>query len=165
MFEVERSRGCLDILGWTRIFSNVFTIAQFSSGPSPTICPRNRMTIRASLLVDLLKTFPHDATVRGFEDGLLVMNADRTGRVVMLNDHLHVPATTENPPEGQDSNMTIGMNALTVKQTLVVRCPTCGANRKKPCELATGKRRTQSHRERHWAASDKRLCDELATRP
>jgi len=60
--------------------------------------------------------------------------------------------------------MTIGTNALTLQQTLVVPCPTCGAKRKKPCELSSGKRRTQSHRERHWAASDKRLCDE-ASRP
>jgi hypothetical protein len=29
MFEVERSRGCLNILGWTRIFSNVFTSSVF----------------------------------------------------------------------------------------------------------------------------------------
>jgi hypothetical protein len=114
--------------------------------------------IRASLLIDLLKTFPHDATVVGFEDGLSVMNADGTGKVVMLNDHRN----GGNPTEGQDSNMTIGTNALSLKQILVVPCPTCGAKRNKPCELATGKRRTQSHRERHWTASDKLLCDEAS---
>jgi hypothetical protein len=98
MFDIERSRGCPGlILGWTRRFSDVSTIAQLSSSASGKISPRNRVMIRASLLVDLLKTFPHDATVCGFEDGLSVMNADGTGRVVMLNDHLHVPATAEIP--------------------------------------------------------------------
>jgi hypothetical protein len=35
--------------------------------------------------------------------------------------------------------MTIDTNALTLKQTLVVPCATCGAKRNKPCELASGK--------------------------
>jgi hypothetical protein len=56
------------------------------------------VTIRASLLIDLLKTFPHDAAVRGFEDGLTVMNAVGTGEVVILNDRLHVSATAETVP-------------------------------------------------------------------
>jgi hypothetical protein len=68
----------------------VFTIAQFIFRPT-----WNPVTIRTALLIDLLKTFPHDATVRGFEDGLSVTNADGTGQVVMLNDHIHVPATAE----------------------------------------------------------------------
>jgi hypothetical protein len=43
--------------------------------------------IRTNLLVDLLKTFPDDAIVRGFEGGLTLMNADGTGQVVILHDH------------------------------------------------------------------------------
>jgi len=49
---------------------------------------------------------------------------------------------------------------LARKQILAVRCITCGADKNKPCELASGKRRTNPHRERQWAAADKRLYDE-----
>ena len=52
--------------------------------------------------------------------------------------------------------------ALTTKQILIVPCPTCGAKRNKPCELASGRRRTEAHRERRWVASDKLLFDEAA---
>jgi hypothetical protein len=45
------------------------------------------------------------------------------------------------------------------KRMLAVTCPTCGAEKNKPCELASGKRRTDPHRERQWAASDKRIID------
>jgi hypothetical protein len=49
---------------------------------------------------------------------------------------------------------------LSAHEILVVPCPTCGADRKMPCKPTSGQRRIQAHRERQWAASDKRLCDE-----
>jgi hypothetical protein len=50
------------------------------------------MTIRANVLIELLRTFPIDATVHGFENGLTVKNPDGTGEVVMLNDMFGIPA-------------------------------------------------------------------------
>ena len=44
------------------------------------------MVIRANVLMDLLKTFPPDAIIRGFEDGISVRNADGAGEVLVLND-------------------------------------------------------------------------------
>lgn len=49
---------------------------------------------------------------------------------------------------------------LSAHEILVVPCPTCGADKNMPCKPASGQRRIQAHRERQWAASDKRLCDE-----
>ena len=54
----------------------------------------NPMTIQTNSLTELLKIFAADATVRGFEGGLTVKNADGSGEVVMLNDNLRVPSTT-----------------------------------------------------------------------
>jgi hypothetical protein len=56
------------------------------------------MAIRTNLLIELLKTFPADAIVRGFGDGLTVTNADGTGEVVLLNDGFGVPAKTTQSP-------------------------------------------------------------------
>jgi len=55
------------------------------------------MTIRAESLGELLKIFPADAIVRGFADGLAIMNADGTGEVLVLNDGvgLSAKATSE----------------------------------------------------------------------
>jgi hypothetical protein len=52
------------------------------------------MAIRTNLLIELLQSFPADAIVRGFADGLTVTNADGTGGVVLLNDGFGVPAKT-----------------------------------------------------------------------
>lgn len=41
------------------------------------------------------------------------------------------------------------------KQALLVRCPTCGAKPGEKCELSTGLPRTDPHRDRRLAASDK----------
>jgi len=41
------------------------------------------------------------------------------------------------------------------KQPLEVRCPTCGAKPGEKCELGTGQPRTEPHRERRVAASEK----------
>jgi len=41
------------------------------------------------------------------------------------------------------------------KQALSVRCPTCGARAGEKCELSTGLPRTDPHRDRRLAASDK----------
>jgi hypothetical protein len=51
------------------------------------------MTIQTKSLAELLKVFPADATVRGFENGLAVKDADGSGEVVMLNDSFYVPST------------------------------------------------------------------------
>ncbi len=53
---------------------------------------------------------------------------------------------------------------LSAHEILVVPCPTCGADRNTPCKLVSGQRRTQAHRERRWAASDKRVSDEANQR-
>jgi hypothetical protein len=57
--------------------------------------------------------------------------------------------------------MTKTNRVLSAHEILVVPCPTCGADTNTPCKLISGLRRTQVHRERQWAASDKRLCDEV----
>jgi hypothetical protein len=43
---------------------------------------------------------------------------------------------------------------LTVKQILSVPCPTCGAATEKACELHTGARRTEPHRDRKLSAAE-----------
>ena len=44
---------------------------------------------------------------------------------------------------------------VTEKQALAVRCPTCGAKPGEKCELNTGQPRTEPHRNRRLAASEK----------
>jgi hypothetical protein len=44
---------------------------------------------------------------------------------------------------------------VTEKQALLVRCPTCGAKAGERCELSAGLPRTEPHRDRRPAASDK----------
>jgi hypothetical protein len=44
---------------------------------------------------------------------------------------------------------------VTQKQTQAVRCPTCGAKPGERCELTTGQPRTEPHRDRRLAASEK----------
>ena len=41
------------------------------------------------------------------------------------------------------------------EKVLAVRCPTCGARPGEKCELGTGQPRTEPHRDRRLAASDK----------
>jgi hypothetical protein len=41
------------------------------------------------------------------------------------------------------------------KQALSVRCPTCGAKPGEKCELSTGLPRTEPHRDRRLAGSEK----------
>ena len=43
---------------------------------------------------------------------------------------------------------------LTLKQILSVPCPTCGAATQKACELHTGARRTEPHRDRKLSAAE-----------
>jgi hypothetical protein len=42
-----------------------------------------------------------------------------------------------------------------LKLALAVRCPTCGAKPGEKCELSTGLPRTELHRDRRLAGSDK----------
>jgi len=73
----------------------VVNIAQTWSNPMWHTPPGGAlMSIRTSTLIEFLKTFPDNATVRGFEDGLSVKNADGTGEVVMLNEMFRIPAKT-----------------------------------------------------------------------
>ena len=48
------------------------------------------MPISGSALRNLLTTFPDNARVLGFADGLIVMTPDATGKVVILNAPLCV---------------------------------------------------------------------------
>jgi ribosomal protein L11 len=43
---------------------------------------------------------------------------------------------------------------LTWKQTFSVPCPTCGAGIKEACQLDTGAKRTEPHRERKLSAAE-----------
>ena len=43
---------------------------------------------------------------------------------------------------------------LTLKQMFSVPCPTCGAAIKEPCELNSGTRRTEPHRDRKLSAAE-----------
>ena len=43
---------------------------------------------------------------------------------------------------------------LTLKQILSVPCPTCGAATEEACELHTGARRTEPHRDRKLSAAE-----------
>jgi hypothetical protein len=49
------------------------------------------MAISNSALRNLLTTFPDNARVLGFAEGLLVMNPDAAGKLVILNTPLCVP--------------------------------------------------------------------------
>jgi hypothetical protein len=50
------------------------------------------MAIPASTLIEFLRTFPENAIVRVFENGLSIKNADGTGEVVLLHDTFRIPA-------------------------------------------------------------------------
>jgi hypothetical protein len=49
------------------------------------------MAISGSALRNLLKTFPDNAKVLGFAEGLIVMTSDTEGKLVILNAPLCVP--------------------------------------------------------------------------
>jgi hypothetical protein len=71
------------------------------------------MTIQTNSLAELLKIFPADATVRGFEEGLTVKNADGSGEVVVLNDNLPVADAAEtNRSHPAHPNGTLPQDAL-----------------------------------------------------
>jgi len=44
---------------------------------------------------------------------------------------------------------------VTQQEALAVQCPTCGAKPGEKCELSTGQPRTEPHRDRRLAASEK----------
>jgi hypothetical protein len=54
----------------------------------------------------------------------------------------------------------VGMN-VTEKETLAVRCPTCGAKPGEKCELSTGLPRTDPHRDRRLAALENESCQTI----
>jgi hypothetical protein len=45
------------------------------------------MTIQINSLTELLTIFSADSTVQGFEEGVIVKNADGSGEVIMMNVH------------------------------------------------------------------------------
>jgi hypothetical protein len=52
------------------------------------------MAIRNNALIKLLKQFPDDATVCGFEEGITITSADKKGELVLLNDTFKLPRKT-----------------------------------------------------------------------
>ena len=50
--------------------------------------------------------------------------------------------------------MVVKTKELTPKQILSVPCPTCGAAIEEACELHTGARRTEPHRDRKLSAAE-----------
>jgi hypothetical protein len=70
-------------------------MTQSSSGSIGIMDFGEPMTIQTNLLTELLKIFPGNATVRGFEEGLTVKNADGSGEVIMMNDNYPVSHATE----------------------------------------------------------------------
>jgi hypothetical protein len=46
------------------------------------------MAIKTNELTKLLTIFPEDAIVDSSKDGITVTNADGSGRVMLLNDHI-----------------------------------------------------------------------------
>jgi hypothetical protein len=49
-------------------------------------------------------------------------------------------------------SVAVKSKELTLKQTLAVPCPTCGAATKEACELQTGALRSEPHRDRKLSA-------------
>jgi hypothetical protein len=58
------------------------------------------MTIRADELTELLKGFPADATVKGYNNGITIANSDGAGEVVLMNGTTHTPDKTVSPAFG-----------------------------------------------------------------
>jgi hypothetical protein len=46
------------------------------------------MSLHTKFLIELFQTFPEDAIVRGFAEGLAVTNADGSGELAMLDDNV-----------------------------------------------------------------------------
>jgi hypothetical protein len=46
------------------------------------------MSLHTKFLIELFQTLPEDAVVRGFAEGLAVTNADGSGELAMLDDHV-----------------------------------------------------------------------------
>jgi hypothetical protein len=62
---------------------------------------------------------------------------------------------TEQSPKAEPcTNEFVKAKELTLKQVFSVPCPTCGASIKEPCELNSGARRTEPHRDRKLSAAD-----------
>jgi hypothetical protein len=55
---------------------------------------------------------------------------------------------------GRYNYVTMKAKELTLEQIFAVPCPTCGAAVKEACELQTGARRTEPHRDRKLAAAE-----------
>jgi hypothetical protein len=69
------------------------------------------MTIQINSLTELLKIFSADSTVQGFEEGVIVKNADGSGEVIMMNDNFPVPdaaETNRNQPTPRDGTTLQG---------------------------------------------------------
>lgn len=64
-------------------------------------------------------------------------------------------STIEHFPYAVESHyLAMKTKELTLKQILSVTCPTCAAAIAEPCELHTGARRTEPHRDRKLSAAD-----------
>ena len=51
-------------------------------------------------------------------------------------------------------SVAVKSKELTLKQTLSVPCPTCGASTEEACELHTGALRSEPHRDRKLSAAE-----------
>lgn len=51
-------------------------------------------------------------------------------------------------------SVVVKAKELTLKQMVSVPCPTCGAGITEPCELNSGARRTEPHRDRKLSAAE-----------
>jgi len=52
------------------------------------------------------------------------------------------------------NHVAVKTKELTLKQILSVPCPTCGAATEEACELQSGARRTEPHRDRKLSAAE-----------
>ncbi len=58
------------------------------------------------------------------------------------------------PHAVQSHHVAMKTKELTLKEMLSVSCPTCGAAIAEPCELHSGARRTEPHRDRKLCAAE-----------
>jgi hypothetical protein len=69
------------------------------------------MAISGSALRNLLTTFPDNARVLGFAEGLIVMTPDAPGKVVILNEPLCAPDQNQ-PSESVGSTARKGIRLV-----------------------------------------------------
>jgi hypothetical protein len=97
----------------------------------------NRDDQKCSLLLTIAKTA-----------GGTQMNPAALANVLKMSNIEHFSAME------QCNYVAVKAKELTLKQILSVPCPTCGAAIEEACELHTGARRTEPHRNRKLSAAE-----------